>query len=59
MPLLCNERLSNEMCNDNFIEIVDKRLSRHLPLKYKYVRENGSPIMNKELRKSVTLRSKQ
>ena len=29
MPLLCNERLSNEMSNDNFIEIVDTVLLRH------------------------------
>ena len=27
MPLLCNESLSNEMSNDNFIEIVDNVLS--------------------------------
>ena len=58
MPLSYNECHSNEMSNDNFIEIVDKVLLRHLPLKHKYVRANDSPFMNKELRKAVMLRSK-
>ena len=58
MPLLRNERLSKALSNDNFIEIVDNLLLRHLPLKYKYVRANGSPFMNKELRKAVMLRSR-
>ena len=58
MPLLCNEHLPNKMSNDNFIEIVDIVLLRHLPPKYKYVRANASPFMNKELRKTVMLRSK-
>ena len=53
MPLLCNERLSNKMSNDNFIEIVDNILLRHLPLRYKYVRANDCPFMNKELRKAA------
>ena len=46
------------MSNDNFIEIVDNILLRHLPLKYRYVRANDCPFMNKELRKTVMLRSK-
>ena len=58
MPLLRNERLSKALSNDNFIEIVDNLLLRHLPLKYQYVRANDSPFMNKELRKAVMLRSR-
>ena len=33
-------------------------LDRHAPLKFKYVRANESPFINKELRKSIMLRSK-
>ena len=55
IPLLRNERLSNKMSNDNFVEIVD---NMHLPLKHKYVRANDCPFMNEELRKAVMLRPK-
>ena len=58
LTLLSNERLSKALSNDNFIEIVDNLLLRHLPLKYRYVRANDSPFMNKELRKAVMLRSR-
>ena len=37
-----------------FMDIFDK----HAPIKYKYLRANDAPFMNKELRKEVMLRSK-
>ena len=55
MTLLCNENLSNEMSNGNFIEIVDDVLLRHLSLKYKYIKANDIPFMDTE---AVMLRSK-
>ena len=46
------------MSNDEFSDIATNVFERHAPLKYKYVRANGGPFMNKELRKAVMLRSK-
>ena len=47
-----------EMSNDELSDIAINVLERHAPLKYKYVRANEGPFMNKELRKAVMLRSK-
>ena len=32
--------------------------NKHAPLKYKYIRANQGPLMNKELRKSIMTRSR-
>ena len=58
MQILFNDRHTNEMSNDEFIVTANNILSKHLPLKYKYVRANDSPFMTKELRKAVMLRSR-
>ena len=48
----------NNIEYDLFEGVLMLLLNRHAPLKFKYVRANESPFMNKELRKSVMLRSK-
>ena len=58
MQTLFNEHRMYDMSNDEFIDIVVDILQRHEPLKYKYVRANDGPFMNKELRKAVMVRSK-
>ena len=58
MQMLFNQHRMYEMSNDEFLDITINVLERHAPLKYKYVRANDGPFMNKELRKAVMLRSK-
>ena len=58
MQLLFNQHRIYEMSNDEFSDIATNIFERHVPLKYKYIRANEGPFMNKELRKAVMLRSK-
>ena len=46
-----------EISNEEFSDIAMHILEKHAPLKYKYIRANQSPFMNKKLRKAVMLRS--
>ena len=58
MQNLFNQRRIYEMSNDEFSGIASNLFDKHVPLKYKYIRANEGPFMNKELRKAVMLRSK-
>ena len=48
----------NNIDYDMFETVFLHVLNRHAPIKFKYLRANDSPFMNKELRKSIMLRSK-
>ena len=54
---LYNDHSIYEMPNDEFIAIFMDILERHAPLKYKYIRANEAPFVNKEIRKAIMLRS--
>ena len=43
---------------DKFDEIFMTLTNKQAPLKYKYIRANHGPFMNKELRKSIMTRSR-
>ena len=48
----------NNIDYDVFETVFLQVLNRHAPMKFKYLRANDSPFMNKVLRKSIMLRSK-
>ena len=48
----------NNIDYDAYNDIVMVLVNIHAPLKYKYVRGNQSPFMNKELRKAIMTRSR-
>ena len=48
----------NNIDYDRYNDIVMVLVNIHAPLKYKYVRGNQSPFMNKELRKAIMTRSR-
>ena len=48
----------NNISNDEFVNTFTNIFEKHAPLKFKSVRANEGPFMNKELRKAIMLRSK-
>ena len=54
---LLNYHSIYEMPNDEFVAIFMDIFERHAPLKYKYIRANESPFINKEIRQAIMLRS--
>ena len=48
----------NNITYDNFDDMVISLVNKHIPLRYKYIRANQCPFMNKALRKAMMIRSK-
>ena len=48
----------NNLNYDKFDEILTSLTNKHAPLKYKYIRANQGPFMNRELWKSIMTRSR-
>ena len=42
----------------DFDNLVTRLLNNHAPIKYKYIRANEAPFMNKEFKKVIMVRSK-
>ena len=57
MESLYTQDINNIHSND-FDNLVMRMLNTFAPIKYKYIRENEAPFMNKEFKKAIMDRSK-
>ena len=53
-----NQTDINNICYQEFDNTVIDILNRHAPIKYKYIRANEAPFMNKEYKRAIMVRSK-
>ena len=57
MESVCTQDINNIHYND-FDNLVMRILNTLAPIKYKYIRANEAPFMNKEFKKAIMDRSK-
>ena len=58
LNLLVSFQDINNITYDKFDEIIMFLVNKHVPLKYKYIRANQGPFMNKTLKKAIISCSK-